>query len=177
MKKIAALILMIVILAAAGLACAEQKTDWTLAKIADTHEIVLNMETPVHVGFMDDMPEGTVYARATREGCANVYIIITPSDISEGISLNDLDADGLALFKNLCGAQYLQPEITERTTPAGNLYIEVCSNEQSDIDSFVTLFEGYLIQIDYYHPDFSELKAEDHQFAEEILYGIWINEV
>ena len=177
MKKILALILTLTLLAAAGLACAEEKTDWTLAKIADTHEIVLNMDTPVHVGFMDDMPEGTVYARATREGCANVYIIITPSDVSDGISMNDLDEEGLALFKSLCGAQYLMPVITERTTPAGNLFIEVCSNEESDIDSFITLFEGYLIQIDYYHPDFSELTEADHAFAEDILYGIWVNEL
>lgn len=177
MKKLIALMLMLLIISVAAFAGAEEAKDWTLAKIGDTHEIVLNMETPVHVGFMDDMPAGTVYARATREGCANVYIIITPSEISEGISMNDMDEQGLAIFKSLCGAQYLMPEITERTTPSGNLFIEVCSNEESDIDSFVTLFEGYLIQIDYYHKDFRELTEADHAFAEEILYGIWINEI
>ena len=176
MKRFLTVLLAAMLLCAASLAAAED-TAWTLTKIGDTHEIVLNTENPVHVGFMDEMPEGTVYARATRTGCANVYIVITPSEISEGISMNDLDADGLALFKSLCGAQYINPVITEKTTPAGNMYIQVFSNEVSEINSFVTLFEGYLIQIDYYHPDFSKLSDEDHAFAEEVLHGIWINEI
>ena len=176
MKRFLTVLLAAMLLCVASFAAAED-THWSLTEVADTHEIVLNTETPVHVGFMEDMPEGTVYARATRSGCANVYIIITPSEISEGISMNELDADGLALFKSLCGAQYVNPVINEKTTPSGNMYIQVCSNEMSDIDSFITLFEGYLIQIDYYHPDFSELTAEDHAFAEEILHGIWINEI
>ena len=176
MKRFLTVLLATMLLCAASFAVAED-TNWSLAEIGDTHEIVLNTETPVHVGFMDDMPLGTVYARATRTGCANVYIIIAPSEISESISLKDLDADGLALFKSLCGAQYINPEITEKTTPSGNMYIQVFSNEQSQINSFITLFEGYMIQIDYYHPDFSELGADDHAFAEEILHGIWINEI
>ena len=91
--------------------------------------------------------------------------------------MNDLDADGIALFKSLCGAQYIDPVITEKTTPSGNMYIQVFSNEASEVGSYVTLFEGYMIQIDYHHSDFSELSAADHAFAEEILYGIWINEI
>lgn len=176
MKRFLTVLLAAMLLCVASFAAAED-THWSLAEIGDTHEIVLDMENPVHVGFMDDMPAGTVYARATRTGCANVYIIITPSEISEGISMNDLDADGLALFKSLCGVQYIDPVIAEKTTPSGNLYIEVFSNEASEICSFVTLFEGYLIQIDYYHPDFSKLSDADHAFAEEILHGIWINEI
>ena len=176
MKRFLTVLLAAMLLCVASFAAAED-THWTLTEIGDTHEIVLEMETPVHVGFLDDMPQGTVYARATRTGCANVYIIITPSEISEGISMNDLDADGLALFKSLCGAQYINPTINEKTTPAGNMYIQVCSNEVSDIDSFVTLFKGYLIQLDYYHPDFSKLSDADHAFAEEILHGILINEI
>ena len=174
MKRFLTVLLAAMLLLAASLAAAED-THWFLTEIGDTHEIVLDTETPVHVGFMDDMPQGTVYARATRTGCANVYIIITPSEISEGISMNDLDADGLALFKSLCGAQYINPQIDEMATPDGNKYIRVFSNEDSQIYSFVTLFEGYLIQIDYYHPDFSAITDADHAFAEEILYGISID--
>lgn len=176
MKRFLTVLLAAMLLCVASFAAAED-THWSLAEIGDTHEIVLNMETPVHVGFMNDMPQGTVYARATRTGCANVYIIVTPSEISEGISMSDLDADGLALFKSLSGAQYIDPVITEKTTPSGNLYIQVFSNEGSEIVSYVTLFEGYLIQIDYYHPDFSKLSYEDHAFAEEILHGLWINAI
>ena len=176
MKRFLTVLLAALLLCVASFAVAED-TNWFLTEISDTHEIVLNMETPVHVGFMDDMPQGTVYARATRTGCANVYIIITPSEISEGISMNDLDADGIALFKSLCGAQYVNPVINEKTTPSGNMYIEVFSNEESEINSFVTLFEGYLVQIDYYHPDFSKLNDEDHAFAQEVLHGIWFNEI
>ena len=176
MKRFLTMLLAAMLLCVASFAAAED-TYWSLAEIGDTHEIVLNTETPVHVGFMNDMPQGTVYARATRTGCANVYIIVTPSEISEGISMSDLDADGLALFKSLCGAQYIDPVITEKITPSGNLYVQVFSNESSEICSFVTLFEGYLIQIDYYHQDFSGLRDEDHAFAEEILHGLWINEI
>ena len=176
MKRFLTVLLAALLLCAASFAAAED-THWSLTEVADTHEIVLNTETPVHVGFMEDMPEGTVYARATRSGCANVCIIITPSEISRNISMNDLDADGIALFKSLCGAQYLNPEITDKVTPAGTKYIQVFSNEESQIYSYVTLFKGYLMQIDYYHPDFSALNDDDHAFAEEILHGISINEI
>lgn len=177
MKKKLATVLVLVLLATAGAASAQENKDWTLTNIGDTHKIVLEAETPLEIIFEDDMPEGTVYAKATRSGCADVHIIIAPSEISEGISMNDLDEAGMEHFRSLCGAQYANPVFEERTTPSGNLYIEVCSGEQSDVDSFITLFEGYMIQLDYYHPDFKALTDADHAFAEEVLYGIWINEI
>ena len=176
MKRCLIVLLAALLLCVASFAAAED-THWTLTEIGDTHEIVLITETPVHVGFLDNMRAGTVLARATRTGCANVYMIITPSEISEGISLSELDAEGLEIFKSLCCEQYDNPIVTEKVTPSGNLYIEVFSNEESEINSFVTLFEGYMIQIDYYHQDFSKLNDADHAFAEEILHGIWINEI
>ena len=91
--------------------------------------------------------------------------------------MNDLDADGIALFKSLCGAQYLNPKIMEKVTPAGTKYIQVFFNEEFQIYSYVTLFKSYLMQIDYYHPVFSTLNDDDHAFAEEILHGISINEI
>lgn len=174
MKRIVTIAIAVMILCLSAFALAEETK---LAVLNATHEAVLKTQTPVTVQFMENMPEGYVYAQASREDLADVHIVIVPSEVSEGVSMKDLDEEGKALFKSMCAMEYADPVIEEKTTPAGNLYIKVCSNEASDIDSYVTLFEGYLIQLDVYHPDFSPLTDADHAFVEEILTGIWINEI
>lgn len=176
-KKIVTVLLACALLCVAAFAAAQSETI-RLADVGESKEAVLVLENPVTVNFdLEDVPAGFVYARVSRAGVADVYIVIAPSEVAEGMSLADLGEEGVAVLQELIGEQYADPIYETKTSPSGNLYLEVCSNEEeSEIDTMLTLFEGYLIELDVYRDDFSKLSDEDKAFAEEILYALWINE-
>ena len=176
MKKILTALLAALLLCAAS-CCVAQSETIHLADMGEGCEAVLVMENPVAVEFInDELPSGFVYAKASRDGLADVHIVVAKSDEAEGLSLADLGETGMAILCELMGEQYESPVYEQKTTPSGNLYLEVCSSEEdSQIDTLMTLFEGYLISMDVYHEDFSPLTGEDKAFAEEMLYSLWFN--
>ena len=70
------------------------------------------------------------------------------------------------------GEQYENPNFATETSPEGNLYLFVSSNDESDIDSLFTIYEGYFVELIQYHEDFSEQTEADDDFARSLLYGI-----
>ena len=176
MKKILAILLTAVLLCAAACCVAESETIY-LADVGEGCEAVLVVDNPVTVSFnSDEVPAGFVYATVSREGLADVHVVIAKSEVAEGMSLADLGEEGMAMLKGLIAEQYDNPIIEEKTSPSGNLFIEVCSNEEeSEIDTMLTLFEGYLIEMDVYREDFSKLSEADKAFGEEMLYALWFN--
>lgn len=176
-KRILTVLLAAALLCAAACCTAESETIY-LADVGESSQAVLVMDNPVTITFENEIPAGFVYAKASREGLADVHIVIAPSEVAEGKSLKDLGEEGLTALKELMGEQYQNPIFEEKTSPSGNLYLEVCANEEeSEIDSMVTLFEGYLIQLDVYREDFSKLSQEDKAFGEEILFALWIKPI
>lgn len=176
MKKILTVLLAAMLLCAAACCVAESETIY-LADVGENCEAVLVVENPVSVSFLnDEVATGFVYAKVSREGLADVHIVIAKSEVAEGLSLADLGEEGMNVLKELVGEQYENPIIEEKTSPSGNLFIEVCSNEEeSEIDSMLTIFEGYIITMDVYREDFSKLSEADKAFGEEILYALWFN--
>ena len=176
MKKILTVLLAAVLLCAAACSMAEIETIY-LADVGEGCEAVLVVENPVTVTFnSEEVPAGFVYATLSREGLADVHVVIAKSEVAEGLSLADLGEEGMAMLKELVAEQYADPIIEEKTSPSGNLFIEVCSNEEeSEIDTKLTLFEGYLIEMDVYREDFSKLSEADKAFGEEMLYALWFN--
>lgn len=176
-KKILTVLLAAALLLTAACCAAEIETIH-LADVGESSEAVLEMENPVTITFDNEIPAGFVYAKASREGLADVHIVIAPSEVAEGKSLKDLGEEGIVALKELMGEQYHNPVFEEKTSPSGNLYLAVCSNEEeSEIDSVVTLFEGYLIELDVYREDFSKLSEADKAFGEEILFALWIKPI
>lgn len=173
-RKILTALLAAVLLCAAA-CCAQASETIHLADLGEGCEAVLVMDNPVTLTtFEDVLPTGFVYVKASRAGVADVHIIVTKSDEAEGMSLAELGEEGMAILSGLMAEAYANPICEEKTTPSGNLYLHVCSNEdESEIDSLVTLFEGYLIEMDVYHEDFSKLSPEDMAFAEELFYALW----
>ena len=176
MKKILTVLLAAMLLCAAACCVAESETIY-LADVGESCEAVLVVENPVSVSFLnDEVATGVVYAKVSREGLADVHIVIAKSEVAEGLSLADLGEEGMNVLKELVGEQYDNPIIEEKTSPSGNLFIEVCSNEEeSEIDSMLTIFEGYIITMDVYREDFSKLSEADKAFGEEMLYALWFN--
>lgn len=181
MKKILTMLLAAMLLAAmllcAAACCAAESESIYLADVGEGCEAVLVVENPVTVSFLnDEVATGFVYAKVSREGLADVHIVIAKSEVAEGMSLADLGEEGMAILKNMVGEQYENPIIEEKTSPSGNLFIEVCSNEEeSEIDTMLTIFEGYIITMDVYREDFSRLSEADKAFGEEMLYALWFN--
>ena len=175
-KKIVTVLLACALLCVAAFAAAQSETI-RLADVGESKEAVLVLENPVTVNFdLEDVPAGFVYARVSRAGVADVHIVIAPSEVAEGMSLADLGEEGMAILKEMVSEQYENPIIEEKTSPSGNLFIEVCSNEEeSEIDTMLTIFEGYIITMDVYREDFSKLSEADKAFGEEILYALWFN--
>lgn len=176
MKKILTMLLAALLLCAAACAVAESETIY-LADVGEGCEAVLVVDNPVTVSFLnDEVATGFVYAKVSREGLADVHIVIAKSEVAEGKSLADLGEEGMAVLKELVGEQYENPIIEEKTSPSGNLFIEVCSNEEeSEIDTMLTIFEGYIISMEVYREDFSKLSEADKAFGEEMLYAFWFN--
>ena len=176
MKKILTMLLAAILLFAAACAVAQSETIH-LADLGEGCEAVLVVENPVALSFLnDEIATGFVYAKASREGLADVHIVVAKSEVAEGMSLADMGEEGMAILKELVGEQYENPIIEEKTSPSGNLFIEVCSNEEeSEIDSMLTIFEGYIIVMDVYREDFSKLSDADRAFGEEMLYALWFN--
>ena len=177
-KKMLTVLLAAMLLCAAACCAAESETIH-LADLGEECEAVLVLDTPVTLTSYDDlMPTGFVYVKASRDNLADVHIVVAKSDEAGDMSLADMGETGMAILKELVGEQYENPMIEEKTTPSGNLYIEVCSNEEdSEIDTMLTIFEGYLITMDVYREDFSKLSPEDKAFAEEMFFGLWFNSI
>ena len=57
-------------------------------------------------------------------------------------------------------------------SPEGNLYLFVSSNDEWDVDSLFTIYEGYFVELIQYHDDYSQQTEADDDFARSLLYGI-----
>ena len=84
----------------------------------------------------------------------------------------DLSEEELDELRALAGAQYEDPVFATETSPEGNLYLFVSSNEESDVDSLFTIYQGYFVELIQHHDDYSEQTEADDDFCRSLLYGI-----
>ena len=76
-------------------------------------------------------------------------------------------------YGQMVGAMFENPEIHLDVTPSGNMYLHICSNEASDIDTIFTLYKGYFVElIQFSGEDFAPLTEEDKAFCLSLLHGI-----
>ena len=88
------------------------------------------------------------------------------------ISSLEISEEELDELRSIAGEQYENPTFATETSPEGNLYLFVSSNDESDIDSLFTIYEGYFVELIQYHDDYSEQTDADDDFARSLLYGI-----
>ena len=170
MKKILSLFLILCLLL--GAACALAQTLTTeLMKLDNGVTIVLNHEETVQV---TSASAATANAWMVDDGAhAKVNLRIMPSEIDNELSLADLSEEEQMQYGQMVGEMFENPEIHLDTTPSGNLYLHVCSNEASDIDTIFTIYKGCFVElIQFSGDDFAQLSEEDAVFCLSVLHGI-----
>ena len=144
---------------------------WTLERIARVDLAILRLAL-FEMFYREDVPTGVVRATVHSDEHADVVISIAPSELYVGRSMADLSEEELDELRSIAGEQYENPTFATETSPEGNLYLFVSSNDESDIDSLFTIYEGYFVELIQYHDDYSEQTDADDDFARSLLYGI-----
>lgn len=169
MKRFCALLLV-------SLMCFAPLCGWaetlTLLETKDGLRITLDVEEAVTTTVEPDMPEGTALVSVTSAGHANVMISIAHSELYNDRFLKDMSQDEKDELCRIAGEQYEDPTFVFDTTPSGNEYIHVCSNQADDIDSLFTIYDGYFVELMQSHEDFSPLTEDDEAFCYSLLRRI-----
>lgn len=174
MKKLICLLLAAML--TLGLACAEEivavETTIPLSQPDSPVTITLTYTGVLNIEFSPDAPAGQVRATVHSDDHADVVISIAPSDLYAGMSMADLTEAELQELQEIAGSQYENPTYATETSPEGNLYLFVSSNDQWDVDSLFTIYQGYFVELIQYHDDYAEQTEADDDFARSLLYGI-----
>lgn len=168
MKKLSAVLCVLVILFAVSFAAAQ-----TVRFVEDSPDFNIEME----------LPEGTVLGNQTSQGLvsvvelrhndrANVRVSIAPSELYDGQSLKDMSDEDVGLLVTALCSEYASPLVEIGETPEGNEYIYICSNEITDIDSICTVYKGYFITLTQMNDDLSPLADSDQEYLLTLLYNL-----
>ncbi len=134
--------------------------------------ITLTYTGDLEIEFEDNVPSDNVRATVHSQEHADVVISIAPSDVFAGRSMSDLTQEELEYLQEVAGSQFENPTFATETSPEGNLYLFVCSNDEWDVDSLFTIYQGYFVELIQYHDDFAEQTEADDEFCRSLLYGI-----
>ena len=174
MKKLIALLLAALLMM--SFACAEEitavETTIPLSQPDSPVTITLTYTGTLDIEFSPYAPADQVRATVHSDDHADVVISIAPSDVYAGMSMSDLTEEEIQELQEIAGSQYENPTYATETSPEGNLYLFVSSNDEWDVDSLFTIYEGYFVELIQYPDDFSEQTEADDNFARSLLYGI-----
>ena len=164
MKKLIALLLAALLMM--SFACAEEIT------AVETSIPLSQPDSPVTITLTYTGTADQVRATVHSDDHADVVISIAPSDVYAGMSMSDLTEEEIQELQEIAGSQYENPTYATEASPEGNLYLFVSSNDEWDVDSLFTIYEGYFVELIQYHDDFTEQTEADDNFARSLLYGI-----
>ena len=171
MNKCLSVLLVLCLLLGASSALAQTVTT-ELMRLDNGVTIVINHDESVQIKpAMEEFPESNIWM-VTDQVHANVFLNIAVSEIDSELSLADLTEEEQMQYGRMIGAMYENPEIHLDTTPSGNLYLHVCSNEESDIDSIFTIYKGCFVELIQFANDFAPLTEDDKAFCLSVLHGI-----
>ncbi len=171
MKKLLAILLSTLMLLSCVGAFAEGMD--TVRFVEDSPNFDIEMPLPEGATVGDKGSVDTYSYVVIENGTlASVVISVAPSDLYDGLSMNDLSDDDVEILKATAAEQYDDPVLTVDVTPSGNKYIHVCANSEYDIDSIFTLYMGYFVELTQFHDDFSTITDEDYAFMQQLLYNI-----
>ena len=171
MKKFLSMFLGLCLLLSSSSALAQTVTT-ELMKLENGVTIVLNHDETLQISSGDyDMPNYGFWLIENGKNAA-VSLNIAPSEIDSELSLDDLTEEQQLQYGQQVGEMFVNPKIHLDTTPSGNKYLHVCSNEEDDIDTIFTLYKGCFVELIQYNDDFSQLTEADEAFCLSILHGI-----
>lgn len=170
MKRILSLIMVLCLMATlCGTAFAEEIF---LVEMANGYDIVLITDEEISIEPVETDADDLNSWIIDDSVHTPVTLSIALSEIGGDISLIDCTEEEQMQLGKMAGAMFENPEIHLDTTPSGNLYLHICSNEQSDIDSIFTIYKGCFVELVQYKEDFSQLSDEDREFCLSILHAI-----
>ena len=172
MKKMLSLLLALCLLLVASSALAQPLTT-ELMKMDNGVTIVLRHDENVQIFPIEHETPDMGFWWLTDNVNAGVYLCITPSEIDGELSLADLTEEQQLHYGQMVGEMFENPEIHLDITPSGNMYLHICSNEASDIDTIFTIYKGYFVELTQFSgEDFAPLTEEDKAFCLSMLHGI-----
>lgn len=170
MKRILSFVTVLCLLAAFCVSAFAEEV--VLKELDETYNVVIISDEKFNIEVIESEHED-VDCWIIDDGVhAPVNLAIAPSEIVGGVSLSDYSEEEQMMLAEMAGAMFENPEIHLDTTPSGNLYIHICSNEQSDIDSIFTIYKGYFVELLQHKDDFSQLSDEDRAYCLSILHAI-----
>lgn len=168
MKKLLSLLLCLALAL-----CLTGATAETVRFVEDSSTFDIEMELPEGAAVRSSTGgTGVSVMRIGKEGLATVSVNIAVSDLLGEDSLNDMGEEDVQLLVQAAGEQYDAPSSSVDITPSGNKYIYTCSNGESDMDSIVTVYDGYFIEMTQWYDDYHELTEADHAFLLQLLYNL-----
>ena len=171
MKKFLSILLVLCLLLSASSALAQTVTT-ELMKLENGVTIVLHHDDTLQISSAEiDLPNYGFWLIENGQNAA-VSLNIAPSEIDGELSLGDLTEEQQLQYAQQVGEMFDNPEIHLDTTPSGNKYLHVCSNEEDDIDTIFTIYKGCFVELIQYNDNFAQLTAEDASFCLSILHGI-----
>lgn len=170
MKRFLAVLLAALLVLTAAVVSAEE-TPYKFLGTVGNQDVTLVCDN-VNVDIVEGLPTDVVAALLTRDGAAPVILTVVPSELYVGVSLADLDQAAQAELLEQVTDAYENPVVELTVTPSGNQYYYICSGEGADIDVIFTLYRGFVVELDQYNEDLSELTDADHAFANDVLYGL-----
>jgi hypothetical protein len=172
MKKMFAVLLALCLLLGVSGAMAETVTT-ELMKMSDGLTIVLHHDESVEITIIDHGVPEIGFWLIDDHVHAPVHLGICRSVIDGELSLADLSEEEQMQYATLYSFLFEDPIIHLDTTPSGNLYLHICSNEAHEVDTILTLYKGTIVElIQHALDDFGPLQEEDKAFCFDLLYGI-----
>lgn len=170
MKKMLSLLAALCLMLSAAGAMAETTE---LLKLTNGVTIVLNHDESVQIYPAAQNTPSAGFWTIDNAVNASVTLSIAPSEIDSELSLGDLTEEQQLQYGQQVGEMFANPEIHLDTTPSGNNYLHVCSNEESDIDTIFTIYKGYFVELIQFSDDnFAKLSEEDKAFCLSLLHGL-----
>ena len=172
MKKMLCLLLALCLMLGASSALAYTLTT-KLLQLDNGVTIVINHDKSMQIASAEIETPDVGFWALNDNVHASVFLSIAPSEIDSELSLADLTEEQQLQYGQMVGEMFENPEIHLDTTPSGNRYLHVCSNEASDIDTIFTIYKGYFVELIQFSGDnFAPLTEEDKAFCLSVLHGI-----
>lgn len=171
MKKFAALLIALIMLLSVA-AMAEETTE-PLYTAENGTAVTLTMKGEYTIDATKTDSGETLLWKISREGVADVYIIITP--LEEIVGLNDLSDEEIDEILDKCAEDYGDSVTASvEVTPSGNKYINYFWDENgSQMEERWTYFEGF--ELNCFQASLDEaLTEEDTAFLTEVQEGLWV---
>lgn len=160
-----------ILLAGIIMLCCGGATAQTVKFLENSSGFDIEMALPEGAAVAEqEFTELVSYSKITSEGLAPVAVTIAASDIYGELSLKELSQAEVEQLKALETEQYETADVRLETTPSGNSYIFITT--QDGINSIFTLYLGYFVELTQWHDDFHEITQADTAFMLQLLYNI-----